>query len=86
MEQTAELYKDLDRILITKEEIREAVRKLGQQITRDYAGKEPVLLCILKGAVMFYTNLMREIDLPVSCEFMAISSYGNATFFIAHLF
>ena len=79
MEQTAELYRDLDRVLITKEEIREAVRELGQKITRDYAGKEPVLLCILKGAVMFYTDLMREIDLPVSCEFMAISSYGNAT-------
>ena len=79
MEQTAELYKDLDCVLITKEEIREAVRELGKKITQDYAGKQPVLLCILKGGVVFFTDLMREIDLPVTCEFMAISSYGSAT-------
>ena len=50
MEQNSELYKDLDRVLITKDEIAAKVRELGQQITRDYAGKQPVLVCILKGA------------------------------------
>ena len=79
MEQTAALYKDLDRILVTKEEIREAVKTLGETITRDYAGKSPVLLGILKGAIVFYSDLMREIDLPVDCEFMAVSSYGSST-------
>ncbi len=79
MDRTAEIYRDLDRILVTKEEIAEAVRKLGRQITEDYAGKEPVLLGILKGAIVFYSDLMREIDLPVSTEFMAVSSYGRAT-------
>ena len=79
MEQSAKIYEDLDRILVTKEEIAEKVRELGQKITKDYAGKEPVLVCILKGAVLFFSGLMREIDLPLSADFMAISSYGSAT-------
>lgn len=79
MDTSAKLYQDLERILITREEISEAVKKLGQQITKDYAGKEPVMVCILKGAVMFYNDLIREIDLPLTMEFMAISSYGNST-------
>ena len=79
MEQTARLYQDLDRILVTKDEIQAAVRKLGQQITADYAGEELVLLGILKGAIVFFSDLMREIDLPLTTEFMAVSSYGAAT-------
>ena len=79
MEQNAELYKDVDRILVTKEEIAEKVRDLGRRITEDYAGKEPVMVCILKGAAVFFSDLIREIDLPLSADFMAISSYGSAT-------
>ena len=79
MDQNAALYQDLDRILVTKEEIAGAVQRLGEQITRDYAGKKPLLLGILKGAVVFYSDLMRAIDLPVSCDFMSVSSYGSAT-------
>ena len=79
MNQNSELYKDLDRILLTREEIAGKVRELGQQITRDYAGKSPVLVCILKGASVFFTDLIREIDLPLTLDFMAISSYGSAT-------
>ena len=48
-------------------------------VTADYAGKEPVLVCILKGAVIFFSDLIREIDLPLTADFMAISSYGSAT-------
>ncbi len=79
MEQTSELYKDLEKVLLTKEEILEKVRELGRQITRDYAGKKPVMVCILKGAAVFFTDLIREIDLPLTLDFMAISSYGSAT-------
>ncbi len=79
MDTNAKLYQDLERVLITREEIHEAVKMLGQQITKDYAGKEPLMVCILKGAVMFYNDLIREIDLPITMEFMAISSYGNST-------
>lgn len=79
MEQNAKLYEDIDHILVTREEIGAAVRKLGAQITADYAGKAPVLIGILKGSVVFFSDLIREIDLPLSMEFMAVSSYGSAT-------
>lgn len=79
MEQNAKIYQDLDKILVTKEEIHEKVMELGKKITEDYAGKEPVLVCILKGAALFFADLIREIDLPLTSDFMAISSYGSAT-------
>ena len=79
MEQDAKIYQDLDRILVTKEEIREKVAELGKRITADYQGKEPVFICILKGAAIFFSDLIREIDLPLTTDFMAISSYGSAT-------
>ena len=73
------LYQDLERILVTKEDIAEKVSALGKQITQDYAGREPVVICILKGASIFFADLIREIDLPLTTDFMAISSYGSAT-------
>ncbi len=73
------LYDDLESLLITGEEIQKAIEKLGETLTRDYTGKEPVLIGILKGAVVFYADLIRHIDLPLKTEFMAISSYGSAT-------
>jgi len=79
MDGNSELYKDLDRVLLTREEIAGKVRELGETITRDYRGKAPVLVCILKGASIFFADLIREIDLPMTLDFMAISSYGSAT-------
>ena len=79
MEQSAKIYQDIERVLVTKEEIAQKVTELGKRITQDYAGKEPVLVCILKGAALFFSDLIREIDLPLTTDFMAISSYGNAT-------
>ena len=79
MDRNVEMYGDLERILLTKDEIAAKVRELGEQITRDYAGKKPVLVCILKGASIFFADLIREIALPLSLDFMAISSYGSAT-------
>ena len=55
------------------------MRELGERITRDYQGKRPVLLCILKGASVFFSDLIREIDLPLEVEFIAVSSYGAST-------
>ena len=57
MDENSELYKDLDRVLLKRDEISVKVRELGQQITRDYAGKKPVMVCILKGAAVFFTDL-----------------------------
>ncbi len=79
MHTDAQMYADLDSILITREEIGKAIKKMGETIARDYAGKEPVLIGILKGAVLFFSDLIREIDLPLKTEFMAISSYGSST-------
>lgn len=59
--------------------MREKYVKSGKKITRDYAGKKPVAICILKGASIFFADLIREIDLPLTTDFMAISSYGSAT-------
>ena len=79
MDQNNALYQDLDRILVTREEIAQKVQELGQKIAADYAGKKPVMICILKGACVFFTDLIREIPLPLTTDFMAISSYGSAT-------
>lgn len=79
MDRDAKLYGDLTRVLVTREEIQAAVQKLGRRIAEDYAGKELMLIGILKGSIVFYSDLIREIDLPLRTEFMAISSYGSAT-------
>ena len=75
----AKIYEDLKSILVTREEIAAAVDKLGAQITEDYQGKELLLVGILKGSVVFFSDLMRAIDLPLKTEFMAVSSYGAQT-------
>ena len=79
MDTNAKIYGDLEKILVTREQIAKAVRDMGRQLTQDFAGKEPVMICILKGASVFFTDLIREIDLPITTEFMAVSSYGSST-------
>jgi hypoxanthine phosphoribosyltransferase len=66
-------------ILVQPDDLQHRVRELGEEITRDYAGKQPLLVCVLKGAVFFLSDLMRAIDLPCEVDFMAVSSYGSAT-------
>ena len=77
MENERKMYQDMERIFFTKEQIAEAVKKLGQRITEDYAGKAPVMVCILKGASLFFADLIREIDLPLTIDFMVVSSSGE---------
>lgn len=67
------------RVLITQEEIAERVRELGQALSRDYAGKDPLLVGVLKGAVVFLADLMRAADIPLAADFIALSSYGSTT-------
>jgi len=75
-----ELYQDLQPdILVTREQIAARVAELGAQITADYKERELVIIGILKGAIVFLADLIREIDLPITIDFMAISSYGSAT-------
>jgi hypoxanthine phosphoribosyltransferase len=63
-------------LVLTSEQIRARVADVGAQITRDYAGRSPLLIGVLKGSFMFMADLVRAIDLPVRVDFMAISSYG----------
>ena len=65
-------------VLYGREDIRRRVEELGRAITGDYAGREPVLVSVLKGGTVFLADLMREIQLPLEIHFMAISRYGTA--------
>jgi len=70
---------ELASVLFSSGEIRERVRALGEAVTADYRGREPVLISVLKGGAMFHADLLRAIDLPASVDFMSISSYGAAS-------
>jgi len=67
------------RVLVTQEEIAERVRELGQALSRDYAGKDPLLVGVLKGAVVFLADLMRVVDIPLAADFIGVSSYGGSS-------
>lgn len=67
------------KILLSEVKIRQKINELASQITHDYRGKELVVVCILKGSFVFFADLIRGIDLPLSCEFMGVSSYGSST-------
>ena len=66
-------------VLLTEEEIGSRVKELGKEITKDYEGKDLLVVGILKGAVIFMAELCKNIDLPITIDFMAVSSYGNST-------
>jgi hypoxanthine phosphoribosyltransferase len=70
---------DVGEVLISHEQIKEKTAELGRQISRDYEGKNPLLICVLKGGLMFLADLMREITIPLEIDFMAVTSYGDAT-------
>ncbi|HEY8498219.1 MAG TPA: hypoxanthine phosphoribosyltransferase [Limnochordales bacterium] len=70
---------DVQEVLIDEQRIAQRVRALGRQISADYAGREPVLIGILKGAVLFLADLLRALSIHASVDFMAISSYGSGT-------
>ncbi len=67
------------RVLITEEEVAKRVNELGKKISEDYAGKQVHLICVLKGGVFFMCELAKRITIPVSMDFMSVSSYGDGT-------
>ena len=73
------MHEDIAEVLFTKEKIREKVEELGKIISREYKGLNPLCVCVLKGAVPFMADLIREIDIPIEMDFMDVSSYGNST-------
>ena len=74
-----DMRNDLQEILVSKEEIQATVARLGAEISRDYEGKNPILITVLKGAFIFMADLCRAITVPCTMDFMSVSSYGSGT-------
>lgn len=73
------MQKDIKSIMISEEEIARRVEELGKQLTEEYQGKDLLIVGILKGCMLFLSDLVRAIDLPLTMDFMVVSSYGSAT-------
>ena len=73
------LDKDVERVLFSEEQLRQRVAEIAAEIDRDYAGKEPLLVSVLRGSFVFMADLVRSIHLPCTVDFMAVSSYGSGT-------
>ena len=76
---------EIESTLISEAEIQRRVRELGQQISEDYSDREPVLVCVLKGAALFFADLFRALSIPVRCEFTQLSSYDDRTESSGHI-
>lgn len=73
------MLNDIDRVLISEEELKEIVNTLGKKISEDYKDKDLLLVSVLKGSVIFMADLMRAISIPCNIDFMSVSSYGSGT-------
>ena len=73
------LEQDIERVLFTEEELKARVAEIAARIDKDYAGKEPMLISVLRGSFIFMADLARAITLPCTVDFMAVSSYGSGT-------
>lgn len=73
------MHKDIQEILYSEQELRAKAAELGKQLSKDYERKNPLVVGILKGAIFFITDLVKEMDIDVELDFMDVSSYGNAT-------
>lgn len=73
------MEQDIQQILITEEQLRARIEELGQQLTQDYAGKNPIIVGVLKGVVVFYADMVRKIKVPCQMDFMWLSSYAGSS-------
>ena len=71
------MEKDILKILVSEEQIQARIKEMGEEISREYAGKDPVVLGVLKGVVVFYADMIRHIKVPCQMDFMWISSYAG---------
>ena len=69
------MEKDILRVLVSEEQIKARIQEMGEEISREYAGKDPVVLGVLKGVVVFYADMVRHITVPCQMDFMCLSSY-----------
>jgi len=70
---------DIKEVLLTESDLANKISQIGKSISKDYEGRELILIGVLKGSVMFMADLMKKIEIPCSMDFMAVSSYGNST-------
>ena len=70
---------DIKEVLLTENDLANKISQIGKSISKDYEGRELILIGVLKGSVMFMADLMKKIEIPCSMDFMAVSSYGNST-------
>jgi hypoxanthine phosphoribosyltransferase len=73
------LYSDIQEVLFSEEQIQEKIKELGEVISSDYEGRNPLVICVLKGAFVFMADLVKRITIPLELDFMAVSSYGQST-------
>lgn len=73
------MEKDILKVLVTQEEIQERIAQMGKEISQEYADKDPVILGVLKGVVVFYADMIRHITVPCQMDFMCLSSYHGTT-------
>ncbi len=73
------IHQDVEEILLTGEQIQARVAELGAELARDYAGRNPVLVSVLKGSIIFLADLVREMEIPLAIDLMEVSSYGAST-------
>ena len=73
------MLNDFEKVLITENQLKTKVKELADKISKEYDGKNPLLICILKGSVLFASDLLKSLSTPCQIEFMAVSSYGAST-------
>ncbi|BFT68777.1 MULTISPECIES: hypoxanthine phosphoribosyltransferase [Paenibacillus] len=73
------MYSDIQDVLYSEEQIQGKIQELGEQLSKDYEGKNPLVICVLKGAFIFMADLVKQIKVPLELDFMAVSSYGQST-------
>ena len=73
------MHNDIERLLLSESQIQARIKELGAQLAEDYRDKNPVMICILKGSTMFFADLLRAMDIRLTMDFMAVSSYGSGT-------
>ncbi len=73
------IHEDVEEVLLTGEQIQARVAELGAELGRDYAGRDPVLVSVLKGSIIFLADLVREMEIPLAIDLMEVSSYGAST-------
>lgn len=73
------MYSDIQEVLFSEEQIQNKIKELGEQLSSEYEGKNPLVICVLKGAFIFMADLVKQIKVPLEIDFMAVSSYGAST-------